>query len=281
MLIRWAHDPWIFFNGNAGDETMEIDRRRVVGIFIPCLNNEDIILTAITTLIEGMPVHYPFGVLFLDGGSTDGTVKVIQDNCPFPVFGPHSPKEVFPHDIQQPCKGEMNVAVDMWMGLYNKETNRWAMDDRVGYIGFFHTDGRYNRQPGWLGKLVDICEADPEIGCLGPWHHNTEPSAEHEYNWNPPMFVVPVHTMRESYKRYGWWIDPGYWSGTSYCDWDMHRRFMGEMQMKTLLAPRSKVYHTGIGSRNALTAQDWWVAHDRENREYYANRWGTPDHPWK
>lgn len=274
MLLRDATDDWVFSNGDPAP----VDRSQLVGLFMPSYNNVDIIRRALDSLIKGMPDGYSFGLIVVDGGSTDGTVKAVTDNYPFPVVGPHMGMAA----LQQPAKNVLNVAAELWLGPYDRVTNKFAQDDRMGYLGFIHTDGLYDVQQGWLKVLTDICQADPTIGCLGPWHYAKEPANLNNYSWNPPMFVLPLRTLRASYQRYGWWIDPNFWAGTAFCDWDMGRRFMGELGLKVEIAPKSKIIHLGNGSRATLChTVSWWARNNNENRNHYVARWGTTRHPWE
>jgi hypothetical protein len=95
------------------------------------------------------------------------------------------------------------------------------------------------------------------------------------------MWIIPVRVIKESYRRYGWWVDPAYWNGVAFEEWDFQWRFMWEMNLKSVIVPQSQVKHTWVGTRAALSRSAPWFANaERENREYYNNRWKTLDNPW-
>ena len=264
-ILPYDKDPWIFFRDKPGP----VDQSKVVGLFMPCYNNAGIVDGAVDSLVAGMPEGYPFGLVFMDAGSTDGTLDRIRTR-PFPVLGPY-PLGTKSH--------RFNAAAEQWLGKW--DGSKFQNQERVGYLGFIHTDAVYNIQVGWLKVLTDLCEADPKVGCVGPWHSPVPPVGTEEYSWNPPLFIVPVRVIVESYRRYGWWIDPVYWDGVSFCDWDMHRRFMGEMGLKTLICKRSRIIHTGVGSRNTLSRTPEWQKRDADNRQHHNARWKTEHHPWE
>lgn len=287
-LHTWIQDKWVKYWGDLHQETLEFDRSRLVGIFMPIWNRRKLAEASYTSLIRSMPPNYPFGFIALDGTSDDGTLEYFQGQVP--TFGAHSPEHEFPYDIEGLLTKDNtpNVGVHMWLGRWLEEEGRFENPDRVGYICWVHCDMDFVRE-GWLGDLVNIYEQDPEMGILGPasseaadWMEKKwQAEGKYEVSGNVAPFLISVEVLTECYKKYGYFLDPGFWWPVACDDWDMHQR-MRELGYKSIITKRTVVVHPSGGTRVPLsdTHPDWLEA-DSHNRAYYVKKWDTDKHPFE
>ena len=260
-MLTSPEDPWVFANAKSVDDVNFQNWPETVGLFMPCWNNRDVIEQTVQSLVA-MPERYPFGLVAIDGGSTDGTVEYLTA-AGVPVVS-----------LAQPRKNLMNEMAELWLGKYDRLADMFSREDRVGYLGFVHTDADYGVDPSWLSKLVAECWSDSKIGCVGPaYDDQTQALPEGLHVANCPIFVIPVPVVKALYRRHGWWIDPNYWSGTSYCDWDMQWH-LKELGYLSVVSTWSRIKHFCQGTRAKL-----WVdepdfrRRDDENRVYYHSKW--------
>lgn len=293
-LHTWQKDPWVKYWGGMSrkdphdaiggfhQNEVDFDRSKIVGIWMPVRDRRAMTEAAYSSLIRSMPGHYPFGFIAFDGGSTDGTLEYLQGHVP--VFGKHSPKEEFPYSIEgfmtEDCVP--NVGVEMWLGKYDPETDKFENEDRIGYICIVHNDMDFVRE-GWLPKLVELYEQIPDVGILGPLSHEMtgaevkgkEEEGTLEIDGNVYPFIISVEAIKHSYRKYGYFIDPGFNWIVGWDDLDMHYRFR-EMGYKTLITHRTFVIHPLGGVRDELAAKDSdWVGAETRNRNLQLSKWGT------
>lgn len=274
------------FWGHLYHDTRPVDHSKLVGIFMPIWNRRELAEASYSSLIRSMPKDYPFGFIALDGGSTDGTYEYFKGHVP--VF--RTGDDGFPYDIDGLLTKDNtpNVGVEMWLGKYDAATDRFENEDRIGYICWIHCDMDFVTD-GWLPKLVKIYESYPDMGILGPasseaaeWYKEKwSQDGEWEIPGNVAPWIMSVEKLKVFYRRYGYMLDPGFWWPVACDDWDMHRR-AAECNMKSLITRQVVVLHPSGGTRVELSdTHAKWVEADRTNRDYYRQKWGTSDDPFK
>lgn len=232
----------------------------VVGLFMPCWNDRPLVERAVCSLEASMPYGYRYGLIAVDGGSTDGTTEwLTKHDIPWVA-------------LPQPRKNGMNEMVELWLGSYDPVSDCFAREGLLDFVGFIHTDADYNLQAGWLGRLAD--KYNPTIGCIGPAHNNETRMLGHGLHpANCPIFIISVQALKLLYRTHGWWIDPNYWTGTSYCDWDMQWN-LKKLGLRSVIDGDATVDHFCQGTRARLwTTDENFRRRDNENREYYYSKW--------
>lgn len=261
------------------DGDFEVNKEKLVGIFLPVLKSRHLLVKAYNSLVDSMPDGYPFGIIVVDGGSGDGTVEWCNNNN-VPCYGNHMPKDQWRWQTSGLCKETPNACIEALLGKWLPNQQRFEREDRYGYVCWLHADMTFP-QVGWLGRLVEIYEKTPNVGILGPqtdqylgMHHEMQEG-------NVAPFIISVAKLKEHYIKYGWFYPPEMWFCVGYCDWAMHARFMS-MGYKSLVAREVLVGHPMMGTREILYKTERGPR-DRaweENKRYYREHYKTVNDPW-
>lgn len=283
VLKTWGKNNKVKFWVESHDSPdPKIDQSKIVGFFMPVLNNIQLAEKVYESFINSMPLNYPFGLIVLDGGSDDGTFEYFQEKC-VTYSNVITSKEVIPENITGLCKGTDEVAIRMLLGNYKKDEDRFAHEGDFGYIGYLHTDMEF-RTVGWAKILVDICEKDEDIGIIGPRTEQNE-SMEEEFKFaNVSPFIMPTRVVKDHYKNFGYLFDPQLWFQVGYCDWDLHLRNMVKLGYKSLVYRHVFVSHPMCGTRVDLHRKDpRRNSAFEENKRYWCKKWGLvfDDDPFK
>jgi len=270
VLHTWRVDPWIKYWGGFDQADIEVDRAKLVGMFLPVWDNRDIGEYCYTSLIRSMPENYPFGIIAIDAGSTDGTIEYFEQQMP--TFTPGN----CAYDIKGLCKATPQAGIELWLGEYDKEADRFEKEDRIGHICWLHSDMDFVDN-GWLGRVVDYLDSDPTAGLCCPCEPGEHDDIEGEFEANRCPLVIPVRTIKALYREFGYFIDPNLWHMIGYCDWDLHRRLQ-KLGLRSLVTKRASVRHYGMRTRGNLHGPAFDDAH-RENAELYFEKWDTNDPP--
>lgn len=264
-------------NPTTGDlyhHTIDIDRNKLVGFFMPVLNCKTLLEGTYNSLVNSMPKYYPFGMIAIDTGSTDGTKEYIQQQVP--TYGPF---DLLPYDVCGPTAKDSvpNVAVELWLGKYDKSIDKFEHEDAIKYLCWIHSDMDFVTH-NWLEKMIDVYESDPNICFLSPTvvQHETRTN---EYQANAAPLLISVQMMKNFYRRYGFFLDPSLHWCVAYDDWDMHFR-VKEMGFKSLVTHRVKVIHYTGGTTLDLARRGGWDKWRNENFLIYQRKWKTDKQPF-
>jgi len=253
------------------------DPNKAIGFFMPTFNCRQLAEGSYHSLVQSMPHNWPFGFIALDTGSTDGTVEFFKGQAP--VFGNHDSN--FPYKVRglKPVDCPPNVAIELWLGKYNKDTDTFDNEDRVKYICWIHSDMDFI-QKGWAEKMIEVYESDPKIGILAPLTI-VGSEAKTEYRGNAAPVFMSVKMIKRFYKKYGWFLDPHYAWCVGYDDWDMHFRCL-ELGYKSIVTPKARVNHYTGGTRIAVAKArtEIWNQENILNVQRYVERWGILKSPF-
>ena len=262
-----------------GDRDKIQEGQKVVGIFLPVLNNRQLIEKCLASLAASMPDGYLFGIVVVDGGSKDGTVEYCRDYG-IQCLGNHLPDDEWPWQTSGLCKDTPNACIEALLGKHIKAENRFEFEDLYSHICWIHSDMTFP-QHGWLGSLVDHYDAHPNYGILGPKTQQYEGMAEGDREGNVAPFIISVDKLKKHYQKYGWFYPPDRWFCVGYCDWEMHHRFMS-FGWKSMVTSKVYVDHAMLGTRQGLHQQAPKERHDAftYNKEMYVETYKTEDDPW-
>ncbi len=284
MILRtWSQDPRVkFWTETQYCPEPYVDRKRLVGWFLPVLDNIELMPGMWKSFTESMPLNYPFAIIALDGGSTDGTLEWLVANM-LTYSNEITSKDVLPENITGLVKPPTeNVGVRLLAGDFD---GNFSKEKDFGYIGYLHSDmkfpkpeGKYER--GWESMLVELMDENPKIGIIGP---RTQQCGYGDDKWTKEGFTtasvspffIRMKCLKEHYEKVGGLIDPELWFQIGYCDWDMHMRNM-RMGWKSYIPSHIEVDHPMCGTRPTLHAKDPQrdVAF-KENQAYYCQKWGV------
>lgn len=107
-------------------------------------NGKDITLQTTQSLLA--MTYADFDVAVIDNGSSDGSTEAIA--------------EAFPQVEQVRVEVNEGPAKGLNAGL------RWALERAFDYVLVLNNDIEVD--PEMLGRLVEVAESDPEVGCVGP-----------------------------------------------------------------------------------------------------------------
>lgn len=268
-------DPQIKCKGSI---PVNLDRDKLVGIFLPVLKNRKLIEKCISSLYESMPEDYPFGIVVIDGGSEDGTVEWCEKQH-IQCFGNHLPHSEWPWKTSGLCKDTPNASIEAMLGKYIKSENRFEKEDRYSHVCWIHSDMTFP-QEGWLRTLVDHYDDNPKYGILGP-KTQQYPNLDGDREGNVAPFIISVEKLKKHYEKYGWFYPPDRWFCVGYCDWEMHHRFMS-FGWKSMITSKAYVDHAMLGTRQGLHQQAPKERQDAfmYNKQMYIETYKTEDDPW-
>ena len=270
VLRTWSKDKRVkFWLKNHDTPEPEVDRSKVVGFFLPVLDSIKLIEGMYNSFLRSMPLNYPFALIVMDGGSTDGTLEYFQANC-VTYSNKITSKEIIPENITGLCRGTDEVATRL-------------LKDDFGYIGYLHADMEFTTD-GWAGKLVEVCESDHQIGILGPRTEQNKTMEKEMKFANVSPWIAPVRVVEDHIKHFGFMFDPGLYFQVAYCDWDLHMRNMFVLRYKSMICRDIHVSHPMCGTRPDLHKAD--PRRDlavNANRDYWCKKWGLDfiDDPFK
>lgn len=274
VLRTWSKDKRVkFWLPRQSSPEPEVDRSELVGFFLPVLNNIDLIEGMYHSFVRSMPIGYPFGLIALDGGSTDGTLEFLQANM-VTYSNRITSTEKIPEDITGLCKLTEEVAIRMLLGNYNKSQNVFKGEQDFGYIGYLHSDMDFMTE-GWVKLLVSECKKDDNIGIIGPRTEQSETMEQRVKFGNVHPMIMPVRVLKDHYRHFGCFVDPELYFQVGYCDWDLQLRSMTKLGYKSLIYRDAFVRHPMCGTRPTLHKADPQRNKAFEyNRDYWCNKWG-------
>ncbi len=274
VLKTWSKDPRVkFWLQNHDAPEPEVDRSKLVGFFLPVLNNIKFAEGVYHSFVRSMPVGYPFAIIVMDGGSTDGTAEFFAANCET-FSNTLTSKEIIPENITGLCKLTDNVAVRMFFGDYEGDEARFTREEDFGYIGYLHSDMEF-RTEGWVGELVELCEQDDQVGIIGPRTEQNYDMPGRLKAGNVCPMIMPIRVLKDHYKHFGYYTDPEFFFKVGYDDWDLHLRNMIRLGYKSLIYRDVYVSHPMCGTGPGLFRADAnrAVAFNH-NRDYWCRKWG-------
>jgi GT2 family glycosyltransferase len=229
----------------------------------------------LNSLYRSFPKNREFGLIALDTGSTDGTYEYLKQQIP--IFKSKDLNK----DIDGPMAKDPppNVAIELWLGKYDKESNKFEKEDELDYLCWIHSDMDFICE-GWLDELIRIYETDKDICFLSPSTSVYPPEISktlHQGNSSP--LLISVEMIKNFYKHYGYFLEPKLFWCVAYDDWDMHFR-VREMGYKSLVTPTTTVIHYTGGTTLNLCKLPGWNEARRQNLDYYKQRWGTECSPF-
>ncbi len=267
------------------------DNKQLVGLILTTCNDLELTKIMFPSLQRSMGTGYPFMLIAIDSGSTDGTLQYLWDRR-VPVFGPHLPKNKFPYQTEHLCQA-LNAGLKMYLGHnpnmdafeetdspgtkmylgHDSGMSVFEKKDAQGYIGWVHADMKFPEE-GWLEKLVQICDDDPTIGKLGPddWNAPKLPEAERLRPGNQCPWIMPVHALLKLWEKDGMLFDENYWFTQNFDDWDLNRRLIN-YGYKVLIVNDVRMKHEGMGTRKNHQDPKYQEA-ARHNQLYYMRKWG-------
>lgn len=249
--------------------------KEFVGLILTTCNDVELTKILLPSLQRSMGVGYPFMLIAIDSGSTDGTLEYLQ-SVRVPVFGPHLSKDKFLYQTEHLCQA-LNAGIGMFLG-HNPDAGKFEKQDAQGYIGWIHADMEFPEE-GWLEKLVKICEDDPTIGKLGPddWDAPKLSEAERLRSGNTCPWIMPVHALLKLWEKDGMFFDENYWFTQNYDDWDLNRRLIN-YGYKVLIVNDVRMKHEGMGTRKTHQDPKYQQA-ALHNRRHYVSKWGDSECP--
>lgn len=225
-----------------------------VGLVLLTYNDEENLPACLESLFS--TIDYPTVLIALDLGSTDSSralLESFQQEC----YKNTNIKDFSIVNRQglEPLTVSLNFGFSYLMGRQECE-----------YIGWIHPDMVFEK--GWLQELVTTLQTNQEVGkaCSfntrdgEPWGPELLDGQEQAYIIRRGV-LLKVGLFDEKFIGIGGWEDE-----------DMNARIYQE-GFKIVIAPKSKVYHKGMATRERRDT----TAEQIYNAEVYRKKWGSND----
>jgi glycosyltransferase involved in cell wall biosynthesis len=276
-LKRYKDNPQILCRTSDEDFDPHALSDKIVGFFMPVYKCKDLMIKAIKSLVLSMPENYPFGLIVVDGGSGDQTIQWCRENG-ITCVGQHTPG--WRWKTNGLCFETPNACIETLLGPFDNDRKEYEQGHKYSHICWLHSDMTFPEN-GWMQKLVEIYDADPEIGILGPCTDQYKGMPQEFKEGNVAPFIISTEIMAEHHAKHGWFYPPEMYFCVGYCDWAMHQRFM-ELGYKSLIYRDIFVNHPMMGTREIIYRTDrperdkaW-----RHNEKYYKEKYNTNNDPW-
>ena len=230
-----------------------------VGLLICSFNDLELSKVMYPSLVKSMPSHIPYGIVVVDGGSTDGSLEFWKSKAP--VIHPGDSEllkrlNAEPGDLRHLSRS-LNIG-----GKYLMASGEYS------HILHPHPDMEFP-QEGWVDVMVKYLKKEPKIAKLSAdWDHLR--MGDREGNQCP--WIMPVSVIKEMIEDDGYWFDPEFRGIGGSEDWDLNCRLINKGYRVTITSD-AIVEHEGMGTRGQKgrdTNQDALY-----NRGYYVSKWGT------
>jgi len=230
-----------------------------VGLLICSYNDLELSKKMYPSLIKSMSSGIPYGIVVVDGGSTDGSIEFWKSKAPVICPDNHSllnQLNANPEDLRHLSRS-LNIGGKYLMG-----------GGKYSHILHPHPDMEFP-QEGWVDVMVSYIKKQPEIAKLSAdWDHLR--LGDREGNQCP--WIMKTSVIEKIIKKDGYWFDPEFRGIGGSEDWDLNCRLINSGYRVTITS-EAIVEHEGMGTRGQKgrdTNRD--ALH---NRSYYVNKWGT------
>jgi len=135
-----------------------------LSIIIPGLNLKEYLIPCLESIFKNRP-NFPFEVIYVDNGSTDGSVEMIETTVTSGQWLVASEKKKKRPITLRLIKNSSNLG-------FTKANNQGARVAQGKYLLFLNSDTEI--VDGALGKMVKFLEEHPKAGVVGPKLYNSK-----------------------------------------------------------------------------------------------------------
>jgi len=251
----------------------------MIGLLVVSFNDLGLSQRMYPSLVESMTPDTQYGLLCVDGGSSDGSVAFWQSKCE--VIGEQNRDYLVKSGRQPQEFNHLSVCLNVGLSDY--------LEREAEYIVWIHPDHLFP-QVGWLDKLVEYMKRHPEVGkgaadelvkkvdtqlINGPTEELTKVGAVgQERPGNAQLVIWPAWALAKMKEKYGYLYDERFTGIGGYEDWDFNRRII-EMGYKVVITPEARVQHIGMGTRHKTGK----LIDEQNNVRQYHRKWGDTNNP--
>jgi glycosyltransferase involved in cell wall biosynthesis len=237
----------------------------MIGYLFTTFNDSDQCIKSYKSLIATFPPDTYYGIVIVDGGSTESELQKLKDNIPVEVIGPYKDLSV-----------ALNQGIYYLLGYPHNNISEFVKSgiSRCSHVAWIHCDMAFH-MPDTFGKLAQIYDyLYPLVGRLAPGTSNIDNSYDQLINGiaifqsNNCPWIMGSDFLKEFIEQYGRVYDERYlrcYGVEDIAMWQETNK-MGKLVCITGLVD---TLHEGMGTRKHYETSNGQL----RNREIYHKDW--------